>query len=98
MAIHAPDALKERIGTLSLDKQEKIEADAAKAERKAEKKAETEAKKKAVSNGDNGCAVSLVDAHGRLAGVENHSGGKGMPWRRYRWNHPLTPASRSLLR
>src|SRR4051812_24767804 len=78
MATHAPDALKERIGTLSLDKQEKIEADAAKAERKAEKKAETEAKKKAVSNGDNGGAVSLVDAHGRLAGVENHSGCKGM--------------------
>jgi hypothetical protein len=33
---------------LSLDKQEKIEADAAKAERKAEKKAELEQKKKEV--------------------------------------------------
>ncbi|KAK4684999.1 density-regulated protein, partial [Tremellales sp. Uapishka_1] len=38
--------LDARIGTLSLDKQEKIEADAAKAERKAEKKAEAELKKK----------------------------------------------------
>lgn len=43
-------ALEARIGTLSLDKQEKIEADAAKAERKAEKKAELEQKKKEVSN------------------------------------------------
>ncbi|RSH77706.1 Translation machinery-associated protein 22 [Apiotrichum porosum] len=38
--------LAARIGTLSLDKQEKLEADAAKAEAKAEKKAEAEAKKK----------------------------------------------------
>lgn len=43
------DALKEKIGTLSLDKQEKLEAEAEKAEKKAEKKAETEKKKKAVS-------------------------------------------------
>jgi hypothetical protein len=37
------------MGTLSVEKQEKLEADAAKAERKAEKKAEQEAKKKEVS-------------------------------------------------
>ena len=37
------------MGTLSVEKQEKLEADAAKAERKAEKKAEAEAKKKEVS-------------------------------------------------
>lgn len=43
------DALKEKIGTLSLDKQEKLEAEAEKAEKKAEKKAESEKKKKAVS-------------------------------------------------
>jgi hypothetical protein len=43
------DALKEKIGTLSIDKQEKLEAEAEKAEKKAEKKAETEKKKKAVS-------------------------------------------------
>jgi hypothetical protein len=42
-------SLEDRIGTLSLDKQEKIEADAVKAERKAEKKAELEQKKKEVS-------------------------------------------------
>lgn len=36
------------MGTLSVEKQEKLEADAAKAERKAEKKAEQEAKKKEV--------------------------------------------------
>lgn len=41
--------MKEKIGTLSLDKQEKLEAEAEKAEKKAEKKAETEKKKKAVS-------------------------------------------------
>lgn len=39
-------ALVSRIGTLSLDKQEKLEADAAKLEKKAAKKAEAEAKKK----------------------------------------------------
>ncbi|KIR60206.1 translation machinery-associated protein 22 [Cryptococcus bacillisporus CA1873] len=39
-------ALASRIGTLSLDKQEKLEADAAKLEKKAAKKAEAEAKKK----------------------------------------------------
>lgn len=38
------------MGTLSLEKQEKLEADAAKAERKAEKKAEAEAAKKQVSS------------------------------------------------
>ena len=43
------DAIKEKIGTLSLSAQEKLEAEADKAERKAEKKAETEKKKKAVS-------------------------------------------------
>jgi membrane protein involved in colicin uptake len=60
MAARTSDALKERIGTLSLDKQEKIEADAAKAERKAEKKAETEAKKKAVSRRHNErCSLSI---------------------------------------
>ena len=36
------------MGTLSVEKQERLEADAAKAERKAEKKAEAEAKKKDV--------------------------------------------------
>ena len=36
------------MGTLSVEKQEKIEQDAAKAEKKAEKKAEAEAKKKEV--------------------------------------------------
>ncbi|ODN78363.1 translation machinery-associated protein 22 [Cryptococcus amylolentus CBS 6039] len=39
-------ALAAKIGTLSLDKQEKIEADAAKLEKKAAKKAEAESKKK----------------------------------------------------
>ncbi|RXK37383.1 translation machinery-associated protein 22 [Tremella mesenterica] len=39
-------SLTARMGTLSVEKQEKLEADAAKAERKAEKKAEAEAKKK----------------------------------------------------
>ncbi|KAI9634414.1 translation initiation factor SUI1 [Dioszegia hungarica] len=39
-------SIEDRIGTLSLDKQEKIEADAVKAEKKAEKKAELEQKKK----------------------------------------------------
>ncbi|KAJ9100007.1 Translation machinery-associated protein 22 [Naganishia cerealis] len=43
------DALKEKIGTLSLDKQEKLEAEAEKAEKKAEKKAESEKKKKAAA-------------------------------------------------
>ena len=37
------------MGTLSVEKQEKLEADAVKAEKKAEKKAEQEAKKKEVS-------------------------------------------------
>lgn len=44
-----PGALTSRIGTLSLEKQEKLEADIAKAEKKAEKKAEAEAKRKEVS-------------------------------------------------
>ena len=44
------DSLSARMGTLSVEKQEKIEADAAKAEKKAEKKAEAEAKKKEVSS------------------------------------------------
>ncbi|CAD6585335.1 MAG: Translation machinery-associated protein 22 [Tremellales sp. Tagirdzhanova-0007] len=39
-------SLTARMGTLSVEKQEKLEADAVKAERKAEKKAEAEAKKK----------------------------------------------------
>ncbi|KAK8849387.1 translation machinery-associated protein 22 [Kwoniella newhampshirensis] len=39
-------ALTSRIGTLSMEKQEKLEADAAKLEKKAAKKAEAEAKKK----------------------------------------------------
>ncbi|ORX35475.1 translation initiation factor SUI1 [Kockovaella imperatae] len=39
-------SLSARMGTLSVEKQEKIEADALKAEKKAEKKAEAEAKKK----------------------------------------------------
>lgn len=39
-----------RIGTLSLEKQEKLEKDAVKAEKKAEKKAEAEQKKKEVSS------------------------------------------------
>ena len=38
------------MGTLSVEKQEKLEADAVKAERKAEKKAEAEAKKKEVGD------------------------------------------------
>lgn len=42
-------SLATRMGTLSVEKQEKLEADAAKAERKAEKKAELEAAKKQVS-------------------------------------------------
>jgi hypothetical protein len=37
------------MGTLSVDKQEKLEKDAVKAEKKAEKKAEAEQKKKEVS-------------------------------------------------
>lgn len=41
--------LEGRMGTLSLDKQEKLEKDAVKAEKKAEKKAEAEQKKKEVS-------------------------------------------------
>lgn len=44
--IESAGALASRIGTLSLDKQEKLEADAAKLEKKAAKKAEAEAKKK----------------------------------------------------
>ncbi|KAJ9106052.1 Translation machinery-associated protein 22 [Naganishia adeliensis] len=47
--LYSDDALKEKIGTLSLDKQEKLEAEAEKAEKKAEKKAETEKKKKAAA-------------------------------------------------
>ena len=39
------------MGTLSVEKQEKLEKDAEKAERKAEKKAEQEAKKKEVGFG-----------------------------------------------
>jgi hypothetical protein len=42
-------SLAGRIGTLSMDKQEKLEKDAEKAEKKAEKKAEAEQKKKEVS-------------------------------------------------
>jgi hypothetical protein len=42
-------SLESRIGTLSIEKQEKLEQDAAKAEKKAEKKAEQEQKKKDVS-------------------------------------------------
>lgn len=38
------------MGTLSVEKQEKLEKDAEKAERKAEKKAEQEAKKKEVGS------------------------------------------------
>ena len=41
-------SLAARMGTLSVEKQEKLEADAVKAEKKAEKKAEAEAKKKDV--------------------------------------------------
>lgn len=37
------------MGTLSMDKQEKLEKDAVKAEKKADKKAEAEQKKKEVS-------------------------------------------------
>jgi uncharacterized ferredoxin-like protein len=40
------DTLTDRIGTLSIEKQEKLEKDAEKAEKKAEKKAEAEMKKK----------------------------------------------------
>ncbi|GHJ85995.1 hypothetical protein NliqN6_2397 [Naganishia liquefaciens] len=47
--LYSDDALKEKIGTLSIDKQEKLEAEAEKAEKKAEKKAETEKKKKAAA-------------------------------------------------
>lgn len=43
------DAIQQKISTLSLDKEEKLQADADKAEKKAAKKAETELKKKAVS-------------------------------------------------
>lgn len=56
------DALKEKIGTLSLDKQEKLEAEAEKAEKKAEKKAETEKKKKAVSERLNYALVAVLGA------------------------------------
>lgn len=42
-------SLTTRMGTLSVEKQEKLEADAVKAEKKAEKKAEAETKKKEVS-------------------------------------------------
>lgn len=38
------------MGTLSMDKQEKLEKDAVKAEKKADKKAEAEQKKKEVSS------------------------------------------------
>lgn len=44
-----PGNLAARIGTLSIEKQEKLEADAAKAEAKAEKKAAAEAQRKGVS-------------------------------------------------
>jgi len=43
-----PGGLSVRMGTLSVEKQEKLEADAVKAEKKAEKKAEAEAAKKEV--------------------------------------------------
>lgn len=42
-------SLESRIGTLSLEQQEKLEKDAVKAEKKADKKAEAEQKKKEVS-------------------------------------------------
>jgi hypothetical protein len=42
-------SLAGRMGTLSMDKQEKLEKDAEKAEKKAEKKAEAEQKQKEVS-------------------------------------------------
>lgn len=42
-------SLAGRMGTLSMDKQEKLEKDAEKAEKKAEKKAEAEQKRKEVS-------------------------------------------------
>lgn len=42
-------SLESRIGTLSIEKQEALEKDAVKAEKKAEKKAEAEQKKKEVS-------------------------------------------------
>jgi hypothetical protein len=48
------------MGTLSVEKQEKLEKDAEKAERKAEKKAEQEAKKKEVR-----CVASYVAVSGR---------------------------------
>lgn len=41
------------MGTLSIDKQEKLEKDAEKAEKKAEKKAEAEQKRKEVSPSPN---------------------------------------------
>ncbi|KAG7570993.1 hypothetical protein FFLO_01087 [Filobasidium floriforme] len=47
--LYGEDAIKEKIGTLSLSAQEKLEAEADKAERKAEKRAETEKKKKAAA-------------------------------------------------
>ena len=43
-----PGSLESRIGTLSLEQQEKLEKDAVKAEKKADKKAEAEQKKKEV--------------------------------------------------
>jgi hypothetical protein len=62
LADPASDSLTARIGTLSVEKQEKLEADAAKAEKKAEKKAEQEAKKKEASE-----VASICDHWGSVA-------------------------------
>lgn len=48
-SLYSEDALKQKMESVSLDVQEKIEADASKAERKALKKEETEKKKKAAA-------------------------------------------------
>jgi hypothetical protein len=53
-----PDTLTDRIGTLSIEKQEKLEKDAEKAEKKAEKKAEAEMKKKEATKV--GCCLPRV--------------------------------------
>jgi hypothetical protein len=53
------------MGTLSVEKQEKLEQDAVKAEKKAEKKAEQEQKKKDVRSNDfrSNCATCDSERH-----------------------------------
>jgi hypothetical protein len=57
------EALESRLGTLSLDKQQKLEKDMAKAEAKAEAKADAALKKKMASQVRRPCPSCIVNAH-----------------------------------